>query len=224
MRILIIDDDKVLNKSLKNMLEAECFEVDTATDGEKGVYYACTNEYDLIILDKNLPEKDGLLVLKEIREDGQNMPILMLSVVSESATKVDFLNTGADDYLTKPFSFAELLARIRALLRRPKEAKGDILKIDNLVLDTKKQIFKRGDKKIYLTLKEYELLEYLMRNKGNVVTRGMIMEHVWDMNADLFSNAIEVHVSNLRRKIHLKNQVKLLYTIPGRGYKLDLAK
>jgi len=152
------------------------------------------------------------------------MPILMLSVVSGIETKVSLLDAGADDYLTKPFSLSELLARIRALLRRPKELKTDVFKLDNLVLDTKKHIALRDNKKIYLTAKEYALLELLLRNEGAVTSRGMILEHVWDMNADPFSNSIEVHISNLRSKIDTKNQKKLIYTIPGRGYKIDIQK
>lgn len=144
----------------------------------------------------------------------------MLSVKSETLTKVDILNIGADDYLTKPYSFEELLARVKALLRRPKQIEDEVLKVDDLILDVRKHLVKRGKREIYLTRKQFMLLEYLMKNQGMVVSRGIIMEHVWDMNADLFSNTIETHISTLRRKIDSPKDRKLIYTISGRGYKI----
>lgn len=224
MKILLIDDDKGIVQSLKHSLENECFEVDVAYDGQRGSFLARINEYDLIILDYGLPEKDGRRVCEEIRSDGCLTPVLMLSVQSEPHTKADLLDIGADDYLTKPFSLEELLARVRALLRRPREIKQDILQVDDLIMDTKKHSVKRNGKDIYLTLKEFMLLEYMLRNMGSVLTRSLIVEHVWDMNADPFSNTIEAHISNIRRKIDLPSKTKLIHTLPGRGYKLGVNK
>lgn len=224
MRLLVVEDEPEIKKFLSDALEAECFAVDTATDGEKGSYLGRTNDYDVIILDYILPKKDGVTVCKEIRESGKNTPILALSVKSETNTKVDFLDAGADDYLTKPFSLEELLARIRALLRRPQEITNEIFTIDNLELDTKKHTVKRGGKDIYLTRKEFMFLEYLLRNEGSVVSRAMLMNHVWDMEADPFSNTIEAHVLSLRRKIENKNMKKLIHTVPGMGYKIATQK
>lgn len=220
MRILVIEDDKEIIKFLKPALQAESFIVDVAEDGETGSYVARTNDYDLIILDNVLPKKDGKCVCQEIRNKGKNMPIIMLSVKSEIGTKVELLDIGADDYLTKPFSFKELLARIKALLRRPEKIESDILEIDDLVLDENRQVVVRNKKEIYLTRKEFALLEYLMKNQGRVLSRGMIMEHVWDMNVDPFSNTVETHILNLRRKIEHRNAKPLIQTISGRGYKI----
>lgn len=222
MRILVIDDDKSITNFLKKALEEECFEVDIANDGQKGDFLARTNDYDLIILDNNLPNKNGREICESLRKENISTQILMLSVETESHQKADLLNIGADDYMSKPFSFEELSARIRALLRRPKEIKTNVFKIDDLVIDDKKHTVERDGKKIYLTVKEFMLLEYLAKNSGDVVSRGMILEHVWDMNADPFSNTIEAHISNLRRKIDSANKRKLIYTVPGRGYKIDL--
>jgi DNA-binding response OmpR family regulator len=221
MRILIVEDEQAILNFLKKSLESECFAVDTTMDGEKGSFLARTNDYDLIILDNMLPKKEGVQVCKEIREAKKTVPIIMLSVKSEVSTKVDLLNAGADDYLTKPFSLEELLARMRALLRRPKPMESEILKIEDLVLEPKKQTAKRGNKEVYLTRKEFILLEYLMKNQGIVLSRGMIMEHVWDMNVDPFSNTIESHILSLRKKIDVGAKEKLIHTVPGRGYKMD---
>lgn len=222
MRILIIEDDKDICSFLKTGLEAEGFTVDLAEDGEKGSYIARTNDYDLILLDNVLPKKEGIEVCQEIRQSKKATRIILLSVKSEIFHKVDLLNSGADDYVTKPFSFIELLARIRAVLRRPPLIESDTLSLDDLVLDRKKQTAMRGKKLIYLTRKEFQLLEYLMKNSGCFVSRGMIMEHVWDMNVDPFSNTIEAHILNLRKKIDAQKKQKLIHTVPGRGYKLDI--
>lgn len=222
MRILIVEDDKKIAESLKKSLEAECFVVDTAYDGDKGLYMARTNEYDLIILDNMLPGKTGLELCRELRTEGHVTPILGLSVKSEVKNKVNFLDAGADDYLTKPFSFNELLARIRALLRRPTTLQADILRAGDIVLDCRKNIVMKKNQEVYLTRKEFMLLEYLMKNKGSVLSRGMILEHVWDVNADPFSNTIESHILSLRRKLQQNNgKNKMILTIPGRGYKIE---
>lgn len=222
MRLLIIEDEKKIVDLLKACLEAELFVVDIAEDGERGAFLALTNDYDLIILDNVLPKKTGLEVCEEIRKKGKIVPILILSVKSETDMKVKLLNAGADDYLIKPFSLEELLARIRALLRRPKQIESEVLKIDDLTLDTKRHIVKRDKEEIYLTRKEFMLLEYLMKNEGIVLSRGMIMEHVWDINADPFSNTIESHILSVRRKIDFKDNKKLIHTVPGRGYKINV--
>jgi len=221
MRILIVEDEKDIGDFLKVSLEAEMFTVDLAVDGEKGSYLARTNNYDVIILDNVLPKKTGAEICRELRGAGIAAPIIMLSVQSEPLQKMDLLNMGADDYMAKPFTFGELLARVRAVLRRPQQLQSEVLQLEDLKMDVSKfQVF-RGDKEIYLTRKEFELLEYLMRNRGNVVSRGTLIEHIWDMHADPFSNTIETHILNLRRKIDSTASQKLIQTVPGRGYKVD---
>lgn len=222
MRILVIDDEKEVRELLAQGLRSKCFAVDVATDGAEGSYLARTNEYDVVVLDNMMPKKSGEEVCKEIRATGNSVPIIMLSVLSDTKQKIELLNAGADDYMIKPFSLEELVARIRALLRRPTKVEGDVLTIDDLELDTTNQSVKRGDESIYLTRKEFMLLEYLLRNQGAVLSRGMIMEHVWDMDSDPFSNTIESHILSLRRKIHLKGSPKLIITVPGRGYKIEV--
>ena len=222
MRILVVEDEREICQFLKKSLEAECYAVDIAEDGEKGSFLARTNDYDLVLLDNVMPKKTGLQVCEEIRHDSNNVPILMLSVKSETTTKVDLLNAGADDYLTKPFSYNELSARIKALLRRPKKIESEILQIDDLILDIGRHIVKRGDKEIKLTRKEFTLLKYLIKNQEIVLSRSMIMEHVWDMSADPFSNTIESHILSLRKKVDIPGKKKLIHTVNGRGYKMDL--
>ena len=221
MRILVIEDEEGIASFLKAGLESEYFAVDIAEDGERGSYLARTNEYDIIILDNMLPKKNGAEVCDDIRKSGKTTPIIVLSARAELGIKVDLLNKGADDYVTKPFSLEELLARIRALLRRPTAITSEILQTDDLILDTKQHSIKRGDKEIYLTKKEFMLLELLLKKKGTVVTRGTIMEHVWDMNVDPFSNTIESHILNLRKKIAINNGRDLILTLPGIGYKIE---
>lgn len=222
MRLLVVEDEKKIRDFLKKTLEAEYFVVDTKVDGEEGSFAARTNNYDLIILDNLLPKKNGVQICREIRSTGKTLPILMLSVKWEASTKVELLNAGADDYLVKPFSFEELLARVSALLRRPPPVQqNQILIIGDLSLNKRKHEVTREGEKIYLTRKEFMLLEYLMRNRGTVLSRGMIMEHVWDMNADPFSNTIESHILSLRRKVDTAGKTKLIITVPGYGYKLE---
>ncbi len=223
MRALIIDDEYGVRETLATNLRARAFAVDTAEDGTEGSYMARTNTYDLIVLDNMLPEKNGLTVCEEIRRGGNVTPILVLSVLSDAWRKVDLLNAGADDYMIKPFSFEELMARIRAVLRRPPALEGDIIIVDTLSLDTKQQTAKRDEVNIRLTKKEYMLLEYLMRNRGSVLSRAMIMEHVWDMTSDPFSNTIESHILSLRKKIEHPEKNKLIHTVSGRGYRIDSA-
>lgn len=221
MRILVVEDEEGIASFLKAGLESEYFAVDVAEDGERGSFFGRTNDYDVIILDNMLPKKNGDQVCDDIRKAGKTTPIIMLSARSELGIKVELLNKGADDYMTKPFSLEELLARIRALLRRPTIISSEILKTDDLTLDTKQHVIKRGDKEIYLTKKEFMLLELLLKKKGSVVSRGTIMEHVWDMNVDPFSNTIESHILNLRKKIALDGAKELISTLPGIGYKIE---
>jgi DNA-binding response OmpR family regulator len=221
MRILVIEDEEGIASFLKAGLESEYFAVDVVEDGEKGSFQARTNDYDMIILDNMLPKKNGAEVCEEIRRSGKTTPIIMLSARAELGIKVELLNKGADDYVTKPFSLEELLARIRALLRRPTTMTSEVLQTDDLVVDTKQHTIKRGGKEIYLTKKEFMLLELLLKKKGSVVSRGTIMEHVWDMNVDPFSNTIESHILNLRKKIATDGGRDLISTLPGIGYKIE---
>lgn len=224
MRILVIDDDLELRDFLRKNLESECFAVDTAGDGEQGSYLGRIHTYDLILLDEGLPGKTGLDVCREIRAAGKASPIIVLSPDAEVDVKITFLNSGADDYMCKPFSYRELSSRIRALLRRPARIILPTLEIDDLVLDTLNQTARRGSKEIYLTRKEFALAEYLMRNSGSVVSRTSLLEHVWGDELDPFSNTIEAHILNLRRKIDKPSNKKLIHTIPGRGYTIDLSR
>lgn len=223
MRILLIEDDNEISRPLTLALKASNFVVDTASDGEKGYFSARTNEYSLIILDYNLPELNGREIIERLRAENINTPIIMLTVRSEINDKVELLSLGADDYLAKPFAVAELLARIKSLLRRPKTYMENILKLGDLELDTDKFFVSRQGKRIFLSSKEFSLLEYLLKNKGRIMSRQEIMESVWDENADPFSNTIEVHIRNLRRKLETDGR-KLIFTFSNRGYKIDEKK
>jgi len=220
MRVLLVEDEQQISKLVKATLEAEGFLVDVAEDGERGAALGQSKDYDLIILDINLPKRSGVEVCQEIRAARKKTPIIVLSVKSETAIKVKMLDSGADDYVPKPFCVNELKARVRALMRRPKEISSDVLRVSDLVVDTKKQIVQRGNEDIDLTRKEFMLLCYLLRNRGTVVSRGMIMEHVWGMDADPFSNTVATHIMSLRRKIERSGKKTLIRTVLGRGYRL----
>lgn len=224
MKILVVEDEQDILDFLKSGLDAEMFTVDAVSDGEQGSYLARTNTYDLVILDNMLPKKSGAEICQEVRAAGKTMPIIMLSVQSEPLQKIDLLNMGADDYVTKPFTFGELLARIRAVLRRPQQIEGERLQMADLTMDLGSHKVFRGEEEIYLTRKEFEILEYLMRHRGSVVSRGVLIEHVWDMHVDPFSNTIETHILNIRKKIDKAAKQKLIQTVPGRGYKVDLKR
>lgn len=221
MRILVIEDEPGIAQFLKKALTAECFAVDMAIDGEEGSYLARTNQYDMIVLDNILPKKGGLEVCKEIRSSGKKTPIIILSVRTETQKKIELLDAGADDYLIKPFSFDELMARIRALLRRPTAMLGEVLTVDTLVLDSKRHTVKRGDRDIKMGPREFALLEYLMRNENTALSKSMLLEHVWNMQIDPFSNTVEVHILALRKKISKENEKKLIHTVSGMGYKIS---
>ena len=220
MRILVIEDEKKIANFVKRGLKEEGYAVDVAGDGEDG-YSLITinfNEYDLIILDVMIPKIDGFSLCKKLREEKINIPILMLTGKDDVTDKVKGLNSGADDYLTKPFAFEELLARVRAILRMRGAHKVTKLEVGDIILDLLTHKGTRANKEIILTTKEFSLLEYLMRNAGNVVTRTMISEHVWDVNFDTFTNVIDVYITYLRKKIDGGFSKKMLNTIRGRGY------
>ncbi|VAX27106.1 Two-component transcriptional response regulator, LuxR family [hydrothermal vent metagenome] len=218
MRVLIVEDEKKVAAFIKKGLEEETYAVDVAYNGEDGLHLGLGNQYDLIILDLMLPIINGLEVLSRLRESKVDTPILLLTAKDSVEDKVTGLNTGADDYLTKPFAFSELLARIRVLLRRGKAETKTVLQIKGLSLDLVSHKVKRNDEEIELTGKEYSLLEYFMRNQGKVLTRTMIAEHVWDYNFDTFTNVIDVYVNHLRKKIDKGYPEKLLHTLRGVGY------
>ncbi len=218
MRLLIIEDEKKVASFIKKGLEEETYVVDVAYDGEEGLLLAQQGEYDLIILDLMLPVIDGLEVLSRLRAEKNDVPIILLTAKDSVEEKVTGLNKGADDYLTKPFAFSELMARIRVLLRRGKAEMKTELQIDNLTLDLVSHKVKRNGEEIELTGKEYSLLEYFLRNQGKVLTRTMIAEHVWDYNFDTFTNVIDVYVNHLRKKIDKNYPKKLLHTLRGVGY------
>lgn len=220
MRILIVEDDYKIALALKKGLEQESFAVDVAFDGSEGLGSALTIEYDLIVLDRMLPgDVDGILICKKIREEKIHTPILILTAKDKTEDKVNGLNAGADDYMVKPFAFEEFLARIKALLRRPEKTFKTVLKVADLSLDAENFMVKRDNKEIKLSKKEFSLLEYLMRNNGNIVSKDKIINHVWDFDADILPNTVEVYIGYLRKKIDKNQTDKLIQTIHGFGYK-----
>ena len=222
MRLLVIEDEKKLAGFIKKGLEEEGYALDVAHDGQEGLLLALDGVHDLIILDINLPKMDGISVLKEFRRQKGNTPVLLLTVRAAIEDKVLGLDTGADDYLTKPFSFQELLARIRALLRRRPEVSPPLLQVADLTLDPARRLVSRGGDRLELSTKEFALLDYFMRNPGRVLTRTMIAEHVWDYDFDPMSNIIDVYVNYLRKKIDAGRSDKLLRTVRGVGYVLQV--
>src|SRR6516162_2415205 len=223
MRLLLVEDDARIARFVAKGLREQAYAVDVSATGEDALYQAAVNTYDLVILDVMIPAPDGFAVCRELRKSGQRIPVLMLTARDGVEDRIAGLDHGADDYLTKPFEFRELLARLRALLRRPVELKPAQLSVANLILDTAAQSAARGDRQISLTHKEYALLEYLVRNMGRVVGRAEIAEHVWDEHFDPFSNLIEVYVNRLRRKIDGPRETALLHTRRGAGYLLTAA-
>jgi two-component system copper resistance phosphate regulon response regulator CusR len=216
MRILVVEDEHKIANSIKRGLEQEIFAVDVAYDGDEGYDLASSEEYDLIILDLMLPKLDGVSICKKLREESIHTPILILTAKGQIGDKVEGLDAGADDYLTKPFSFEELLARIRALIRRPHKTSGEILTVDDLTLNTRTFEVKRNEKMIPFSNKEYSLLEYLMRHPNLIITKDQIIAHVWNYEADILPNTVEVYIGYLRNKIGKD----LIRTVRGFGYKI----
>ena len=221
MRLLLVEDDERIARFVAKGLRENAYAVDVAADGKNALYLAEINTYDLIILDVMIPEKTGLEVCRELRLSGKNLPILMLTARDSVEDKIYGLDIGADDYLTKPFEFGELLARLRALLRRHSEILPSLITVGNLEIETSSQKVWRGGEEILMTAKEYALLEYFARNVGRVVGREEISEHVWDENFDPFSNLIEVYVNRLRQKIDVGSVSSLIQTRRGSGYILE---
>lgn len=218
MRVLVVEDEKKVASFIAKGLSEESYAVDVAYDGEEGAFFALENDYDIIVLDLMLPKLDGMEVLKKIREAKKSVPVLILTAKDSVEDIVAGLEGGSDDYLTKPFAFAELLARIHALLRRSQEDKVPILKVADLILNPLTREVKRGDKEIELTSKEYALLEYFMRNVNRVLTRTLISEHVWNYEFDPLTNVVDVYVNYLRKKIDQGSKIKLIHTVRGVGY------
>ncbi len=214
----MVEDEQKLNFAIKKGLEQKGYAVDSAFDGEEGEMFAENQDYDLIILDILLPKRDGLTVCKNLRQHKIHAPIIFLTARDTLEDKIAGLDTGADDYIVKPFEFPELLARIRALLRRPQAAIPVVLKSGDLVLDTKTQVVKVKGRVIVLTLTEFRILEYFLRNKNRVIGREEIIDHIWDMSFDSFSNTVDVHIKNLRKKLKGENAEKM-ETVRGLGYR-----
>ncbi|MEK7565880.1 MAG: response regulator transcription factor [Patescibacteria group bacterium] len=221
MRILIIEDEQRLSNTIKKGLVEEGFAVDQAYDGQEGQYLAESEDYDLIILDIMLPKIDGITLCQNLRGKNIKTPILILTAKTLVEDKVAGLDSGADDYMTKPFSLIELRSRIQALLRRSQQEASPVLQIADLILDPLKHKVTRGGKNIVLTPKEFSVLEFLLRHKEEIVTRTMIIEHVWDYNFDSLSNIVDVYVTAIRRKVDKGAKIKLVHTIHGVGYKLN---
>jgi heavy metal response regulator len=218
MRILLIEDEKKVSNFIKKGLEEEHYAVDTAFDGEEGLFLVEMNEYDLIVLDLMIPKIDGWEVLRKLRGRKNMVPVLVLTAKASVDDIVKGLDSGCDDYLTKPFAFMEFLARVRALLRREKSDKEPLLAVGDLTLSLVTHKVMRKEKEIELTSKEYALLEYFMRNPGKILTRTMISEHVWDSHFDSMTNLVDVYVNYLRKKIDKDFEPKLIHTIRGVGY------
>lgn len=223
MRILIVEYEHKIANSIKKGLEQESYAVDVAYDGENGYDMAAGEEYDVVVLDLMLPKKDGLEICKNLRSEGNHTPILILTAKGDVDDKVKGLNSGADDYLAKPFAFTELLARIKALTRRPKQALDPTLEEGDLSLNTLTFEVKRNGRQIELSRKEYALLEFLLRHKGTVMTKDAIINHVWDYDADVLPNTVEVYIGYLRNKIDkpFKGKEPLIHTVRGFGYKIE---
>ena len=224
MNILIVEDEKDLAVIIKKRLKRENFTAEIAYDGEKAIDKTIVNQYDLIILDIMIPKKDGLEVLSELREWKDTTPVLILTARDNLEDKVKALNMGADDYLTKPFAFEELIARIKTIFRRGVREHSNILKNGDLVLNTVDYTAERSNEKIELTSKEYALLEYLMRNRGNILSRSQIEEHVWGYMSGNNTNIVDVYIRFLRKKIDEQHKIKLLKTVRGRGYRMKVIK
>jgi two-component system copper resistance phosphate regulon response regulator CusR len=222
VRILLVEDDTRMARVIAKGLREQTYAVDLAGDGQEAVYLGSINEYDLVILDVMLPLKDGHAVCRELRANGVRTPILMLTARGSVDDRVTGLDSGADDYLTKPFDFKELLARIRALLRRAAVFRPPVMRVADLMLNTASHAVARGGRSVNLTAKEYALLEFLILNQGKVVGREQIAQHVWDENFDPFSNVIDVYIKRLRAKLDANSERRLIHTRRGEGYLLQV--
>lgn len=220
MRVLLVEDEPTIADFIRRGLSEEGYAVDVAPDGEEALAWPSVAEFDLLIIDVLLPVKDGIQVCRTLRERGLRAPILMLTAKDAIEDRVRGLDSGADDYLVKPFAFAELLARLRALARRPAALHGTRLQLGSLILDTATREVHRAGQPIALTTKEYAILEYLMRHPNQVLTRTMIAEHVWNYDFEHASNVIDVHIRNLRRKLDAQFTTKLIQTVRGVGYRI----
>ena len=218
MKLLIIEDEKQVADNLKEGLEQHNYTVDIAYNGKEGQQLALEYEYDIIILDLMLPDIDGEDLCRKLRDEGNKSFILMLTAKKQLDNIITGLDCGADDYLTKPFEFSELLARIRALLRRSSEHKSNILSVSDITLDTEKEEVMAGCREVLLTRKEYMILEYLLRNKGQLISRNQLLEHAWDRNVDIFTNVVDTHIKNLRKKLGKSGSI--IKTIYGSGYRI----
>ncbi len=218
MKLLIIEDEKQVADNLREGLEQHRFSVDVAYDGEGGYQLTQDYDYDIIILDLMLPDIDGENLCRRLRDDGNQSFILMLTAKKQLSNIIEGLDCGADDYLTKPFEFSELLARLRALLRRSSKNKKNILQALDIYMDIEKEKVTMGDREILLTKKEYMILEYLLRNKGQLISRNQLLEHAWDRNVDIFTNVVDTHIKNLRKKLGKSGDI--IKTIYGSGYRI----
>lgn len=220
MRILIVEDEETLARRIQKILVAENYQAEIALDGEQGLQQALSEDYDLLILDIMLPGLDGIEILKEVRREGSQVPVLLLTARDHVEDKVRGLDAGADDYLTKPFALPELLARVRSLLRRTSDVKSSVITVQDLIVNTSTREVSRDGRIIDLTAKEYAILEFLLYNRNRVLSRLSIAEHIWGDNFDLFTmtNFVDVHIKNLRKKLNDDSEKKLIQTVRGVGY------
>jgi DNA-binding response OmpR family regulator len=221
MKILVVEDDRSTSEVLRSGLTSAAHTVEVAEDGSDGSFMGRSFAYDAMIIDYSLPKKDGLAVCREIRAMGKTTPIMFLSVNDDPEIKVAAFDSGADDYMTKPFALQELFARLKMLSKRPGGAAMPTLKVHDLVIDPERNTVMRGDRRIKMTRKEFCILEYLIRHIGTIVSRAIIMEHAWTADSNPFSNTVEAHMRNLRKKINVGRKPNLIVNIPGRGYVID---
>lgn len=221
MKVLIVEDDVITAQLIRANLSSDNHVVEVAEDGNDASFLARSFNYDAIILDNSLPKKDGLTICKEIRAIGKSTPILFLTIDNSLETKINAFKYGADDFMVKPFALQELNMRLKVILKRSQNNQNKIIKIHDLELDTEKRIVSRAGKKIRMTKKEFILLEYFMKNIGVILSRSLIMEHVWTADSNVFSNTLEAHIRNLRKKLCVGKKSNLIMNVPGRGYVID---